>query len=44
MYSHGRCPLCGYKGPRAGTIMDTTEEPVYRPSLVESIAALFKKK
>lgn len=25
MYSHGRCPHCGYKGKHAGTIMDTTE-------------------
>lgn len=25
MYSHGRCPYCGYKGPRAITIVDTKE-------------------
>lgn len=26
MYSHGRCPACGYKGPNACTIVDTIEE------------------
>jgi len=25
MYSHGRCPLCGVKGPGAVTIVNTTE-------------------
>ena len=26
MYSHGRCPLCGYKDPDAATIIKTTEK------------------
>ena len=25
MYSNGRCPLCGYKGSSACTMMDVTE-------------------
>lgn len=25
MYSSGRCPKCGYKDPRACTIVETTE-------------------
>ncbi len=25
MYRDGRCPLCGYKGPLAGTVVDCTE-------------------
>lgn len=27
MYSHGRCPKCGYKGISAGTIVDVIEVP-----------------
>ena len=25
MHSHGRCPLCGYKGEKACTILETYE-------------------
>lgn len=28
MHSDGRCPYCGVKGPRAGTIVDTREKAV----------------
>lgn len=29
MYSGGRCPLCGFKGESAGTIVDTKEKSYY---------------
>ncbi|MDA8001017.1 MAG: hypothetical protein MPL62_06960 [Alphaproteobacteria bacterium] len=29
MGSHGRCPLCGFKGEHAGTIVDVLERPVH---------------
>ena len=34
MHSHGRCPKCGHKGDKAGTVVETYEsaEQVPNPS------------
>lgn len=41
MYSHGRCPCCGYKSPSAGTIVDTTER-AYRTVVTWSMKFPFR--
>jgi hypothetical protein len=42
MYSHGRCPMCGYKHPRACTIVECTEHG-YKDETIVSQASVRPK-
>jgi DNA-directed RNA polymerase subunit RPC12/RpoP len=41
MYSHGRCPYCGYKGKTAGTVVDVYNK-AYRRVKVGSFLKFWK--
>ncbi len=41
MNSYGRCPLCGYKSPNAGTIVKCNERRIKVFNLREKLIRLF---